>query len=49
MSENYTTEMDYIYEPVDQFKNKYKDLHHQNSTKYIEICVLAIHIDTNNR
>jgi len=36
MSENYTTEMDYIYEPVDQFKNKYKDLHHQNSTKYIE-------------
>jgi len=36
MSENYTTETDYIYEPVNQFQNVFKDLHHQNSTEYIE-------------
>lgn len=36
MADNYQKDSDYIYEPVSQYKNVYKDQHHKNATDYID-------------
>ncbi len=52
MSENLTNE---IYEPVDQYKNVFKDLHHKNTTDYIDALIekskvdVLVNQETNNQ
>jgi len=45
MVDNFSNDAGYIYEPVHEFKNVYKDLHHKNTVEYLEKLVETSKVD----
>lgn len=45
MPDNLANETEYIYDPVTQFQNVYKDLHHQNATEFFDELAQKSEID----